>query len=280
MASWDHEGIIELFRNDPRLAPELLQSPLGVPIPAFSEARIESGTMTDHHPPEIRADLVVTLHRGTRPVLGIIVEAQRKRNAEKLYAWPAYVGLLRRNLRADACVLVVTQSEQVARWASKPIVTGPGGSLKPLVMGPSVVPIVRDIEEARREPELAVLSAMVHGGGDVETAVQVALAASTAAHALDRDRFLLYFGLVRAALSEAARKAFEMDPQGSQLYDESQRKSFNKGKATAVLAFLEARGLPVTEAQRKRIVSCTDLETLDRWTRRAATISSTKELFR
>ena len=289
MATWDHEGIIEVFRNDPRLAPELLQGSLGIGVPAFSEARIESATMTDHHPAEIRADLVVILRNGERSVLGIIVESQRQVDLEKEYSWPAYVGLLRRSLRADACVLVVTQSERVARWAMQPISLGPGGSyLQPLVLGPGSVPVVEDVDVARRAPELAVLSAMVHGGGSVDTAVKVALAAATAAHGLDPARFLLYFGLVQAALGEAARKAFQMESRAIQFYDESQQRSFDRGrdkgqvesKANAVIAVLEARGVPVTEPQRERIVECTDTDMLDRWIRRAATIASTDELFR
>jgi hypothetical protein len=70
--------------------------------------------------------------------------------------------------------------------------------------------VIDTLEDARRGPELAVLSAMVRGS--LETAVAVALTASAAASELDRDRFVLFFGLIRAALSEAARKAFQMHP--------------------------------------------------------------------
>lgn len=35
MASWDHEGIAELFRRDPRLAADLLRDPLGITLPAL-----------------------------------------------------------------------------------------------------------------------------------------------------------------------------------------------------------------------------------------------------
>jgi hypothetical protein len=41
------ERIVELFRSDPRLAEKLLESPLGVPVPLFSEARVETGTMAE-----------------------------------------------------------------------------------------------------------------------------------------------------------------------------------------------------------------------------------------
>ena len=51
-------------------------------------------------------------------------------------------------------------------------------------------------------------------------AVKVALAAAGAAQELDRDHFLLYFGLIRAALSDAPREAFQVHPQGERFFDE------------------------------------------------------------
>jgi hypothetical protein len=46
-----------------------------------------------------------------------------------------------------------------------------------------------------------------------------------------------------------------------------------------VLAVLEARGLTVSDEQRKRIEGTTDLQALDRLIRSAATVESTDELF-
>jgi hypothetical protein len=256
------------------------------PLPRELDGVLKSALETARCAVEVRplaADLVISLSRGAHPVLAIIVEAQRDQDDDKLFSWPAYVGSLRHRLRCSACVLVVTQSERVANWASRPIVVGPGCSLSPLVLRPSSVPVISLVEEARQAPELAVLSAMAHGGGSVETAVGVALAAATAAHELGRDRFLLYFGLIRAALSEAARKAFQMLPQGAQFFDESQQQSFERGRATekaaAVLDVLEARGLAVTAAQRERILGTKELETLTHWVRRAATVGSADALF-
>jgi hypothetical protein len=287
MTSWDHEGLVELFRTDPRLAAELLQELLGVELPAFENARVESGALTQLNPAELRADLVVSLDDNKKPVLAIILEVQREEDPEKLFSWPAYVGSLRHRLRCKVCLLVVTQSERVADWASRTIVMGPGGSLTPLVLRPSSVPVIRTVDEARKAPEVAVLSAMAHGAGSVETALEVALAGSAVALELGRDRFLLYFGLIFRALSEPARKAFQMDPQGVRFFDESQKQSFEKGrlegraaeKAADVIDVLEARGLAVTDAQRERILGCKDLDTLTRWHRRAVTVSSTDALF-
>jgi hypothetical protein len=124
-----------------------------------------------------------------------------------------------------------------------------------------------------------VAALRANGGGNVETAVKVALAAANAAHDLDRNQFLLYFGLIISALSDAGRKAFKMQPQGIQFFDESQRQSFNRGRSSSVIAVLEARGVPVSDSQRNSIEACTDLDILDRWIRRAAVVSTVEELF-
>jgi hypothetical protein len=279
MPSWDHGGIVELFRSGPKLVPELLSGPLGIALPPFSATRVESGELTQLNPAELRSDLVVSLCNGEQLVLAVIVEVQRNIDEDKCFSWPSYVASLRHRLRCDSCVLVVTQSEKVANWASRQIHLGPGGSLQPLVLRPSSVPVIEDVDQARQAPELAVLSAVVHGGGSVETAVKVALAAASAAHDLDRDQFLLYFGLIISALSDAGRKAFQMQPQGVQFFDESQRQSFSRGRSSSVIGFLEARGITVSDSQRSRIESCTDVEILDRWIRRAVTITSAEELF-
>jgi hypothetical protein len=46
MASMKHDGLLALFRNRPSLAPELLQDALGLALPAWTEARVESAEFT------------------------------------------------------------------------------------------------------------------------------------------------------------------------------------------------------------------------------------------
>jgi hypothetical protein len=287
MPSWDHEGIVELVRKDPRLAPLLLAGPLGVELPAFSEARLEPATMAELKPAHIHADAVVSLHDGGKAVLGVVVEVQGGIDEDKLFAWPSYATWTRRALRCEACVLVIAQSESVANWAARPIVIGPGGVFQPLVVRPSSVPVIEDIEEARKAVELAVLSAMSHGAGDADTAVRVALAASAVAFEHGRDDFLLYFGLIQRALGAEARRKFQMHPEGVRFFDESQQQSFDKGvekgvaqaRAQAVIAVLEERGIAVSDEQRARIMACSDLAMLDRWLRKAATAARADEIF-
>jgi hypothetical protein len=124
---------------------------------------------------------------------------------------------------------------------------------------------------------------MSHGHDDVDTAVSIALAASTAAQKLGKDLWLLYFGLIQTGLGEAARKKFQMLPQGQQFFDESQQRSFERGAATAeakaVLLVLERRGVAISDEQRTRVVACTELAVLEGWLDRAITAASADELF-
>lgn len=51
-----------------------------------------------------------------------------------------------------------------------------------------------------------------------------------------------------------------------------------EGMAGAILEFLAARGIEVSEAQRQEILRCQDLDQLGRWSRRAAVASSADEV--
>ncbi|WP_153532714.1 hypothetical protein [Actinomadura macrotermitis] len=52
-----------------------------------------------------------------------------------------------------------------------------------------------------------------------------------------------------------------------------------KGEIKAILSVLDARGLEVSSAAREQITGCTDLDQLEAWVRRAATIQTTDQLF-
>ena len=104
---------------------------------------------------------------------------------------------------------------------------------------------------------------------------------------------MLYSDLILAACGEAARVALEaLMTQGNYEYQsewvrkqraEAEAKGRAEGEAKgtihALLTVLEGRGLAVSTAERGRIEACTDLAELERWLRRALTITSTAELF-
>jgi len=274
--------LLLLFRNRPALAPELLREALHVELPAYSEVRLESAELTDVVPAEYRADLVVLLVDG-KPVLGIVVEVQLQPDPRKRFSWPVYVTGLRARLECPCCLLVVTASDKTAKWAGEPIALGPGAQLVPLVVAPAGVPVIIDPERAKLDPELAVLSVMAHGRGDVETAVQIALSAAQGTAGLDADLRVLYFDLIEAALGEAARKAFEMLPQNYEFQGPTFKRGELQGQAaamaTSIFDVLDARGIAVSDEVRQRVQGSADLEQLRRWHRRAVVLQNIDELF-
>ena len=297
MPSLAHEGLLALFRNRPSLAPELLRDLLSAPVPAFERVRVGDATLTDVVPTEYRADLVLLLEGATEgpPRAAVIVEAQIGRDLDKRWTWPLYLTGLRARLRCDVALLVVTLEPAIAGWAATPIVTGhPGWILVPLVLGPDAVPIVRDVAAATRSPELAVLSAMLHGHG--EDAVVVAEAALNAARGLDDERAKLYADLVLESVDEAARAILEaVMASGNYEYQsdfarryvaqgraegkvegkaEGKVEGKAEGKAEAVLAVLGALGIDVPPDVHARITACTDLAQLDHWLERAVKAKS------
>ncbi|MQY06032.1 hypothetical protein [Actinomadura macrotermitis] len=282
-----HEALCEMFRDRPELAAEVLTSSLGLAIPAYRDAQIRSGGVTDDRMAELRADVVVEYADQERK-FAVIVEVQLGHDAAKGYSWPLYMMGLRQRLRCPVMLLAICPKRPVARTYMRPIDLGhPGMTLTPLVVGPDQIPYITDPEEAVRTPELAVLSALAHGALPEGRAVLAAL--PDAYSALDRDHRALYHDLVQTALPEAARRflAETMKLKNYEYQSEFAREYFGKGKvegqleATAklILRALAAQGVCVSNEARERIAGCRDLEQLEAWFDRATTVSSTRELF-
>ncbi len=79
-----------------------------------------------------------------------------------------------------------------------------------------------------------------------------------------------------AAARVAITRALEAkdDPVILEIKDRSE----SQGRAESILTVLSARGLVISEEVRQRILATTEPQTLERWLRRAATISSADEL--
>jgi flagellar biosynthesis/type III secretory pathway protein FliH len=137
----------------------------------------------------------------------------------------------------------------------------------------------------------------------VETASAIGGAAAWAILPFPEDQRLLYSLLIEANLSEAARKAIEMQAGLDKFFTETQRNTYEQGRAEgkvegraegkvegraegkvegeagALLKVLAQRGLELTAEQRHRVLTCADLATLDRWLARSLTVTSVDELF-
>lgn len=279
-----HEVVVDLFRKRPSLAAEVLDDVLGVKMPSYSEARIASIDLTQIQPAEYRADVVVTLHddETASPVRVIIVEVQLATDNHKRLTLPVYVTVSRAVHGCPADLLVVAPDPSVASWCAEPIEIGvPGFVLRPPVLQKTAVPVITNEEEARRRPELGVLSVMAHG--DSEAGAAIAAAVLPAVHDLDDDRVRFYTDLVYNSLNDAARMALETMMKGYEYQSDFAKTYIGLGRveerAVAVLDALADRGLAVPEAVRDRVLAQKDPAVLRRWFRRAVTVSSAAEIF-
>jgi hypothetical protein len=297
MPSMAHEILVDLFKNRPSLAAEMLAEVLGVSLPAYTEARIASADLTQIQPAEYRADTVVILFDGKVSVRVIIVEVQLAIDTRKRMTWPVYVTVSRAIHGCPAALLVVAPDPVVAGWCAEPIETGaPDFVLRPPVLRRSAVPVVTDPEEASRRPELGVLSAMAHG--ESEQGATIAAAVLPAIRGLDEERARFYYDLVYNSMNDAARRALETMMKGYEYQSDFAKKYVAQGRAEGLtegltkgitegltkgrteeaarnlLTVLRARGIAVPDAVRERILAQKDPERLERWLEKAVVASS------
>jgi hypothetical protein len=295
MPSFPHEFLIALFRECPELAPYLLTHVLHIELPPYTEIRIEETNFTLLRPTEYRADLVLTLRNG-EAVLGIIIEVQLQIDPRKEYSWAVYACELRARLEGDVVVFVVSDNEQVVRWASQPIKLGGRSVFQVEVLGPERVPRVETTELALRLPELAVLSSLAHGNKPAGT--EVLVPTLEAILTLDPERKRFYYDVVLRSLNEATRRALEEELMQTGKYEyqsefaktylaqgraegeaQGRAEGLAEGRAEALLVVLAARGMAIDSSTREHILGCTDATLLDRWLARATTASSLPEVF-
>jgi hypothetical protein len=176
-------------------------------------------------------------------------------------------------------LLVISPKTGVAGWARKPIPLGhPGLVLQPLVLGPEEVPVLTDAQAAPA-PELAVLSAAVHGPGP--DGPKVFEAFLDCMKTVDAERAQGLMDEVLAVLPRAARNLLEgmMKTETGEYKSELFRQVVHESQADFVLAMLSSRGVAVPDDARTRIVECPDRDQLVEWGKRAATADSIEDVF-
>jgi hypothetical protein len=294
VASLLHEAIVELLRNRPRLALELLRQVVPVPLSSQDdcEGRVESGDLGDAKPFERAADFVASFGPHERPVR-VIVEVQLRRDPEKHLSWPGYVAVSWARSAQRTYLVVLAIDAATAHWAAEPIDVG-HFMFRPLVIGPEALPLLVDLNDARHNPELAVLAVGMHR--DRSEVLRAALVALRAAAELDEERARFYSELVLEWLPAAARAILEADMDIKQEFvSEFTRRMQAKAEAAgraegeavgrvnataeAVLKVLAARGISVSEATAARIRECRDFPRLNAWLELAVRVEKADALF-
>ncbi len=219
MPTLEHNVLVEMFRENPELAPRFLATLFHIEVPLHASIAVVESSLDQLIPVEFRADLVLELRDANGAlVLAIILEVQRDEDPNKKFSWPVYLTVVRARKRCGAVVLVVAPDADVAAWSAKSIDLGLGlGNVKPLVLGPDVVPEVTDPAEAEKATELAVLSAVAHGNGPNGLAVVQAVLLTLGR--LDREHAAVYFQIIWNGLREPMRQAMEALVMDRQILD-------------------------------------------------------------
>jgi hypothetical protein len=295
MVSSLHESVVFLVRDHPVLAAELLKSTSNIEVPTFADAELNDPSFTELRPTEYRSDAMVLFRdkaHHNKPVFGIVLEAQLRTDPRKRFTWPVYVVNARARHECPVVLVVVTTNLETEQWAQKTIELGGGMVYRPFVVGPNQVPaMVGHGAPPELEAVFAVFTALVHSQGDPTIAAEAAIAATRALSVLPDEQKLIYSAMLVDALSDQARKVFEMDLKSRELLKnpnfptyyrgqaEGQAQGRAAGKAESVVRILEKRGLTLSPEQREQIMKCLDLGQLDVWLDRALTISAIDELF-
>lgn len=282
-----HESYIQMFQRRPEFVADVLRSQFAIEVPPFTRASTASEQLNDVVPTEYRADTVVSLATDAGDVFAVIIEVQLKQDDRKHRSWPVYVSTLHARLKCPVQLLVICPDQRTANWCAKPVVIGDRClTLMPRVFGPGQMPVPTDLDDARRNPELATLSLITHGRTiDPKLAVELL---ETTTSVVDDDHAKFYYDLVMASLPKAVRALWGEfmtmthkyhSDFARKYYDEGEAKGEARGEANAVLILLDARGLTVSDDARDRITTCTDLDQLAAWIRHAPTVAKAEDLF-
>ena len=292
MPSVAHELAVLALGEDPALLALLIEKLTGIHLAA--PLTREDAAVRFARAIEVRPDLLFAVAGGG----SLAVEVQGDEDDDKGRRWNVLMAVLRDGSGVMGDLAVVTWSPRVARWALRAAhARGPLGTTTTLT--PIVILLSGEVIDALLDedhPELAFFAAwaMQHRHGRrARLVVRRALAvtdrlAPALREAQRRAIFSVLSERMIAFLEETTMDVSKI-PETPRVravreqYEAFIARSEARGqlgaKVEALLAVLAARGLAPSEADRDRVLACTDAETLDRWITRAATAISAAEAF-
>jgi hypothetical protein len=294
MPSGEHESPVALAKLDPDLVAWLLATVFEMKVPDYDHARLQDTDVRIMVPRTYHADgMVLFCDAADKPLLAVVLEVQRSRDETKRRTWKLYVSQLETELDLAVALVVYCPDAAVAGWYRR-LCEQDGSSLllRPFIFTPDEVPLVVDVDLARANPALAVLSAICHGGQPEIDDMFPALA--EALRSLGPSQAVSYYDVVLAGLPAAARARWEafMSTEVGQYRSEMLRnlaaqheeageaRGEARGEGRSVLKVLAARGVEVPAAVREQVLACTDEAQLDVWLLRALTATTVEDVVR
>lgn len=290
-----HEAPLELIRQCPDVAVDLVRAMTGLRLPAEAKATLGPTSLNAVVPAEFTADsVVVVTDRATdSPALIIVIEPQGREDKTKAYSWPAYLANAREAVQClSAVLLVVCPDPHEADKCRQVIQMGhPGWDLWPIVIDPLHAP-----DEEGASPYLtlflACLPALDMENEGNARRVLAAIRDTGASHA-ERKRLTT---IILKRASDAARQILEAMMKTDEWKDDFIESYVKIGvdqglergrevgaaetKAQDVLKLMDLRGLKPTEEQRAKVTAAAGLPKLEMWFERAATATTAADIFK
>lgn len=294
-----HEAPLELIRQCPGVAVDLVRAMTSLPLPADPKADLGPTSLNAVVPAEFTADAVVVVTDPATgvPALVIVVEPQGREDKTKEYSWPAYLAIVREAVKCPSAVLlVICPDPREADKCRRVIRMGhPGWDLYPIVIDPAHAPAGEDagpyltlflaclpaLDVTREGNARRVLAAIRDTGGSHAerkrlTAIILKRASDAARQILEammktddwKDDFIESY--VKIGVEQGIEQGIEKgDRQGAA-----------RTKAQDVLKVIDARKLKPTTEQRAMVTADAGLDKLNRWFDRALTAATVADIFR
>jgi len=139
-----HEAPLELIKQHPALAVDLLRAVTGTPFRAGLDVRLASTSLNTVTPVQYSADSVVVVSDpDTREALAaIIVEPQGRDEKTKKFSWPVYLASARKEIGCDSAYLIVACPDPAEAEGCRAMIPlgQPGLELWPIVIDPEHAP--------------------------------------------------------------------------------------------------------------------------------------------
>ncbi|MEW1996062.1 hypothetical protein ACFWFH_05130 [Streptomyces coelicoflavus] len=294
MVSSPHEALHRIFRMDPGLFARLLPR-AGIGFPEHTAIEPLDTDLTEIRPLERRVDSVFRVRvPGEESGFVLAVESQGKPDPDKHNSWTYYLAHMYAKYRLPPFLLVVCKDKATAAWASEPIRVGRAFHTSmvvfPLVLGPGILPVITEPDEAARDLGVAVFSALAYASDPGLTAILDALASGVvddAGKSGDVDR-VDWAEIVEIGLGEGPGRDYWRHlmatytpnfPGSNSIVEESWLEGKAEGKAETVLRILEVRGVEIPDFVRERVTACADLDVLGTWIDRSLSVVRAEELF-
>ncbi|MFE0327549.1 hypothetical protein ACFW08_12260 [Streptomyces sp. NPDC058960] len=289
MVTATHETSHRIFQDHPEVLAPVFKA-LGLPPPLKADIEAITPDATEIKPLERRVDTVLKVEPSDGDGFLLAIEAQTRRAPDKGTNWAYYVSYLYAKFELPVLLVAVCRNRSTATWAAGPFEcrVGPWKTqvTRPFVLGPDTIARITDESEVARQPALATLSVIVHSESEDIAPILELLARGM--RSFDKATVKYWSELVEIGLEDTpARETWrELEkmvvtyfPGRGTVFEEAYLDGAAKGQAKGVLRVLEVRGLPVSDAVRERITTCTDLARLDDWLARAGTVERAEDLF-